>query len=235
MNPIARIFELADDWRWMARRQGLGRALPEIGADLAGVPYRRLHFFLLRRSLTAPFPGSFPRVELETRPFERHDLAEATRIHRPSEARLCARRLEAGHIGLAALHNGRMAGYAWACSDDDAGLERVPLKLFIGEALCTDAYTDPNLRGLGVQSVLTLARFQLLKALGFKEALSYILVNNRPSLSVWQKKLGSEIIGDFTFIRFGPWIKIEGNGGFLKERMHPVRQGREKTGLKASV
>jgi GNAT superfamily N-acetyltransferase len=231
MNSIARFIELTADWRWLARRYGLKAALPVIAGELAGLPYRRLRFLLLRRSLVSPFPPVYPQMELEIRRFEARDLPGAARIHRPSEARLCQRRLEAGHIGLAALHAGQLAGYAWASSANDAGLERVPLTLAPGEALCTDAYTAPDVRRLGVQSALTLARFQLLKGLGFKDALSYILFANKPSLVVWQKKLGSELVGDFTFIRFGPWIKIEGSGEFLSKRMHPVQRGRETTGF----
>lgn len=208
MQSISRLAELFEDWAFLIQRDGLIFALPAIGRGLFNLPYRRIRFVVLARSLIEPLPELQTKVAIEIRPFERAHLELVRFIDRPSAARLCQQRLERGQKGLVAFIQGKPAGYAWGCSEVDPDLETVPLKLEPGDMLCTDVYTSPALRGRGVQTVLTLARFQLFRDLGYRRAISYIEIDNSPSLAVWRRKLGSQTVGKINFLRIGPWYRV---------------------------
>ena len=211
MEPISRLAELIEDWEFYIQRDGLMSAIPAVGLEIVRLPYRHLRFVILARSLDEPLPDLQTKVAIEIRPFERADLELVRAIDRPSEARLCERRLERGHTGLFAFIQGKPAGYAWGCSEVDPDLERVHLKLEPGDVLCTDVYTAPALRGQGVQTALTLARFRLFRDLGYRRAISYIEIHNSPSLAVWRRKLGSQTVGEIDFLRIGPWYRVRFN------------------------
>ena len=125
MVPMARLAELWEDWKYLIRRDGARSALPAIGQEVAGLPYRHTSLLLLARSLLEPLPDLQPKITLDIRPFTQTDLDLVRDIDRPSEARLCARRLERGYTGLLALHENQPAGHAWACIKMDPQLERV--------------------------------------------------------------------------------------------------------------
>jgi RimJ/RimL family protein N-acetyltransferase len=121
---------------------------------------------------------------------------------------LNSRRLAHGHKGLIALHKGEPTGYAWGCSKIERALERVYPELEPGDVFCVDAYTAPAFRGQGVHTALTLARFRLFRTMGYRRAVSYIEVNNYPSLAVW-RKFGGEIIGYIDLKRIGSWRRVQ--------------------------
>jgi GNAT superfamily N-acetyltransferase len=211
MVPITRLAELWEDWKFLIWRDGARSALPAIGLEVAQLPYRRTTLLLLARPLLEPWPDLQPRIALDVRPITRTDLDLVREMDRPSEARLCARRLDCGYMGLLALHNNQPAGHAWACTSINPDLERVHPRLEPGDVLCADVYTNPAFRGRGVQTALTLARFRLFRDLGYRRAISYIEVRNAPSLAVWQRKLGSVTIGQVDFLRVGVWRRVRYN------------------------
>jgi GNAT superfamily N-acetyltransferase len=211
MVPITRLAEFWEDWKYLIWRDGARSALPAIGLEVAQLPYRRTSLLLLARSLLEPLPDLQPKTTLDVRPFTQTDLDLVREIDRPSEARLCARRLERGYVGLLALHENHPAGHAWACIKMDPRLERVHPRLEPGDVLCADVYTNPAFRGQGVQTALTLARFRLFRDLGYRRAISYIETRNAPSLAVWQRKLGSVTIGQIDFLRVGLWHRVRYN------------------------
>jgi GNAT superfamily N-acetyltransferase len=149
-------------------------------------------------------PGLSPKIGLDIREFKPADIDVVRQINRPSEFRACAQRLAKGHHGLLACHYDQPVGYAWTSPGDDLSLERVKLPLQPGDALCVDVYTVPAFRRLGIHTALTLARFQLLRDLGYNRAVAYIDVQNTPSLGVW-KKVDAQVIGHIDFKRVGPW------------------------------
>lgn len=208
MQPLDRLAEFIEDWKFLARRDGLFHALPVIGLDIARLPYRHMRFLVFAYLLGGPLPDLRSRIELEFRPFELADVKRVRALDRPSEARLCARRLERGHSGLVALHAGLLAGYAWGCDEVNPELERVPIRLEPGDVLCTDVFTAPALRGRGVQTALTLARFRLFADLGYRRAVCYIEERNTPSLAVWKRKLGSPVVDQLSFTRIGAWYRV---------------------------
>lgn len=212
MNPTNRLAELIEDWKYLIRRDGLGSALPAIGLEIAGLPYRHLKFLVIRRSLCEPFPDLSPKIALEIRPFEQSDLQFVRDIYRPSEARQGARHLANGHRGLVALHQGQPAGYMWGCVEISPQTENVSIPFEPGDVLCTDQFTNPAFRGQGVQTALSLACFRMFSELGYRRAICYIETRNAPSLAVWQKKLGGSTIGKIDFLRIGAWYRVRYDG-----------------------
>ena len=208
MNPLNRLGELLEDWKFLLRRDGVRNAAPVIGIELIRLPYRRLRFVILARDLSDPLPVFQPKIPLEIRPFEPTDLKFAQTIDRPSEARLCQRRLERGQAGFVAITDGQIAGYAWGCIQMDPQLERVTFDLLPGDFLCTDVFTVPAWRGRGNQTALTLARLEHFKALGYQRAICYIEQHNAPSLAVWQRKLESTTLGWIDFTRAGSHYQV---------------------------
>jgi GNAT superfamily N-acetyltransferase len=205
MNRLA---ELSEDWKYFTKRNGIKGSMPVIISDLSRIPYRHLKFVVLGRSLMDPFPHLEPREKLSIRSFEHEHLDIVKQLDRPSEARLCAKRLEAGHKGLVAFYEDNPAGYTWGSLDPQTRLERIHPKLDSGDVLCTDSFTAPEYRRKGIQTALTLARFHLFREMGCKRCICCIEINNAPSLAVWQRKLNSKSIGMIDFKRIGPWYKI---------------------------
>jgi GNAT superfamily N-acetyltransferase len=208
MQKTNRLAELVEDWQFLIKRDGIKLALPNIGNELARLPYRHLRFFIIARSLIEPLPDLPPKIPLEIRPFEQRDIELVRDMDRPSEARLCARRLARGHKGLIALYAGEAVGHAWGCTEMDPDIERVHLKLEPGDVLCADVFTVPSYRGKGIQTSLTISRFKMFQDLGYQRAVAYIEVQNTPSLAVWQRKLGGVPVGCIDFTRFVIWYRV---------------------------
>jgi GNAT superfamily N-acetyltransferase len=207
-GTLNRLSEFMEDWAAFTKHEGFRSSLALIRTDLLSLPYRRLKFVIVASSLLAPLPNWQPKIPVVIRQFVPADLDWVRQVDRPSEARLCAQRLAQGHHGLAAVCNQQPAGYAWGSPDLQTRLERVHPGLVEGDFLCTDAFTCPAFRGQGIQTALTLARFQLFQKLGYRRAVSTIDIHNQPSLAVWQRKLGGKTIGTIDFMRIGPWYKV---------------------------
>jgi hypothetical protein len=216
MKPIIRLSELTEDWKYLTTRDSFASAIRIILADISRLPYRHLRFYILARSLQEPFPDYQLKPNLRIQPFEKQDLEYVKQIDRPSEAVLCAKRLAEGQRGFMAFCDGQPAGYAWGSTDTQTKLERVHPKLCSEDVLCTDSFTAPLFRGIGIQTALTIARFCLFRELGLKRVISYIEVSNKPSLAVWQRKFNSHVIGTIDFRRLGPWYKIRYERSNLK-------------------
>jgi GNAT superfamily N-acetyltransferase len=212
MKLFERLEELIIDWKYLIQRDGLNAALPTVVQEISLLPYRHLIFSIVSRSLTEPFPDLQPKIPLEIRPFQPADVGFVREMDRPSEANQCAQRLARGHSGLIALHQGRPAGYAWGYTEEYAQMDKVPLKLEPGDVLCSDVFTHPSFRGQGVQTALSLTRFKMFKDLGLRRAICFIENRNGPSLAVWQRKLGGQVIGHFDFVRVGNWYRVRRYG-----------------------
>ena len=204
MNPIIRLIELYEDWYFLIRRDGLISTMPLVTREIVQLPYRHLKFWILAISLVEPIPEIQNKMPFTIRSFEPADLKLVRDINRPSEAKLCARRLSREHYGFIALNQIQATGYAWGSTEIDPQLEQVHLRLDHGDVLCNDAFTAPAYRRQGVQSALTLARLHFFQEMGYRRALCYIEKSNSNSLSVWQCKLNASIIGQIDFKRIGP-------------------------------
>jgi GNAT superfamily N-acetyltransferase len=208
MQVQHRFIEIIEDWSHLVRREGFAASMRRILTDAARLPYRRLHFVILARSLLDPIPDVPPVVGLSIRVFEEADLPAVWQMDSISSANLCAQRLAHGHTGFIALWEGQPAGYTWGSPDPQMRLEKVHIPLQPGDFLCTDSFTFPGYRGKGIQTALTLARFRWFQLMGYCRAICYIDVHNGPSLAVWQRKFNSQMIGTIDFMRIGPWYRI---------------------------
>jgi len=211
MHAFSRLAELFEDWKYLFRQDGAMSALSAVALDVARLPYKQLRLLILMRSLAKPLPDIKSKIHLEIFRFETPHLELVRAIDRPSHANLCERHLAHEHHGLIALYKGLAAGYAWGYRPVDTELERVHLQLEPGIILCDDAYTAPALRGRGVQTALTLARFQIFRDLGYSQSVCYIDVQNRPSLAVWQRKFDAQTAGEINFLRVGAWYRVRCN------------------------
>jgi GNAT superfamily N-acetyltransferase len=220
--------ELTTDWIYLLKNNpDKLQTFKDIVQEVGQLPYRRFQLAVVGRSLTQPLPAIQPRLRLDIRPFEAGDLEAVRQINRPSEAQLCARRLEAGHKGLSAFHEGQLVGYNWGCFEIDMDLERVYIELEPADYFSVDNYTSPFARRKGVQTALLLAQFRLFRDLGCNRAMAYIRTDNLPSLAVW-RKLGSKVISYIDFTRLGPWRRAQhqmdhprvDNGAYPSSRLH---------------
>ena len=202
MGWLGRFKALMGDWRYHIKEEGWRSALPRVASSIVQLPYCHLKFVLLTRSLLEPLPDLSPKIPLEIRPFQPADLDFARKEFLPSEAGLCEQHIHLGHHGLVACLDGQVAGYGWGCTD--TVLERIDLKLEPGDVLCTDAFTAPAFRGKGVQTTISLARLRAFQEAGYKRAVAYIEIHNKPSLAVW-KKIGAEVISQIDFKRIDFW------------------------------
>lgn len=208
MNSLIRLSELIEDWQYLLKRNGIISAIYPIAREITQLPYRHLEYLLYSRLLDDTLPNLPPKMALVIRKFELNDVKLIREINRPSEARLCARRLDRGQYGFIAMISDKVAGYAWVCTKIDARIDKIPVNLDPSDVLCNDAYTTPAYRGQGVQTALTMTRMQRFRELGFRRALCYIDRQNTPSNFVWQQKYNSTIIGQIDFKRIGPWYQI---------------------------
>jgi GNAT superfamily N-acetyltransferase len=204
MTWLQRLAELGQDWVHLVRRCGWRLALPRIGRDLAGLPYRRIRFLVLARPLLEPVAAFQPKTPLQIREFTPADLELVSQINRLSEVKQCARRLARQHRGLVVLIGDQPAGYAWCLDRIDPALERMHLQLEAGDIYFTDAYVAPAYRGLGVHTAMVLARLRLARRLGYGRLITCVREDNQVALSVWRKMLGVQVTANYDFVRIGP-------------------------------
>lgn len=198
---IYRLIELMIDWKHLTTREGLKSTWITILRELPHLPYRRIEYVFLACPLSAPIAEIESKLAIEIRPFLESDLGYVRQEFLPSEANMCNRRLKTGHRGLVAASNSDTVGYCWLCTDDD--LERVDLPIQPGDILITDSFTSPSVRGKGVHTQIGVAALRYAKRLKFKRLIMYIQANNAPSLAVWRKKMGAEVIGHIDFKKIG--------------------------------
>jgi hypothetical protein len=201
---INRLSELIEDWHYWIQRDGWRSASYAVARNLLRLPYWHAHFAIVARSLLEPLPDPQPRIPIEVREFRQSDVELVRQMDRPSEARLCAKRLARSHRGFLALHNGQPVGHVWAFAGREQTLERIQLRLNPGDFICVDAFTIPIFRGCGVLTALNLACFRVFHEIGYHRAIACIDRHNKPCLASWWK-IGSQGIGHVHFIRIGPW------------------------------
>jgi hypothetical protein len=204
-----RLIELIQDWKYLTRRDGWKAGLPQVGKGIASLPYRRIRYVVMARSLIEPLPEGKPKIRLEIRPFQASDLDFVRREYLPSEANLCARRLERGHYGVVAYQDGQVMGYRWGSAD--TSLERVDLHPEPCSVLFTDSFTRPAVRCKGVCTALSITMFGMFRDMGYQRVIAYIEIHNEPSLAVW-RKMGAQVVAHIDFKRIAFWRQTRCDG-----------------------
>jgi GNAT superfamily N-acetyltransferase len=202
---ILRIKELAIDWCHLVRREGLKSTYSNILKEILTLPYKHIKYIVFALPLLDSFPKVSPKAKISVRTFKMKDLDFVREEYLPSEANLCQRRLQIGHLGFLASIDGKPVGYTWLCTD--VSLERIKLNLSKGEILINDAFTTPEFRNLGVKTALAVEAIKKAYDLGYERLIVYIDEKNAPSINVWEKKFRAEIITQIDYIRIGIWRK----------------------------
>lgn len=228
-----RVFEILQDWRYIFRRYSLRFALSALYLDIARLTYQHLRLYIFTCSLREPLPLLQPNNLLEVYRFESSHLEMVRSTDQPSHALLCERQLRLKNYGLIAIHEGQYAGYAWGSEPANREKDHIHRQFETGDILCDNAYTVPKFRGKGVQTALTLARFKIFRELGYKRAICYIEVNNKPSLTVWQNKFKAQVAGEIDFLRIGPWYRVRSK--MKSEPSKPITHSEESRSALSSI
>lgn len=200
---LIRFRELIADWRHLIKRDGWKSLRSPILKDIVTLLCRRIKYVVLTLDLSKDLPKLEAAQPVEVRFFRSSDLAFVREEFLPSEAHLCRRRLQAGHIGFVAVHQGRPVAYSWLCGD--MSLERVNMDLPPSHILATDSFTSPDFRKQGFQSAIASAKIRYARDAGYAKVIVYIDEGNAPSRFIWENKLGSELTGRLVFQRVGFW------------------------------
>jgi len=198
---LRRCVEVVGDWIFLIRRDGWKSSRSRIVKELGHLPYRKMHYLVLARSLADSIPEFPVKRAIAIRSFTKDDLEFVRREYLPSEANLCQRRLSKGQLGFVASVDGQTAGYCWLAKND--ALERVRLFTEPGDILAPNAFTAPVFRNIGIKTALAIECLCLARESGYGRIITYIESDNRPSRKIWQNKLGAKIIGRFVFQRIG--------------------------------
>ena len=173
-----------------ARFSGLPRVLVD-GLDLLGLTVRPFILYEERRAFgSAPEPApsrdAYQVVELGERDLE-EIAAFPVRFITLEGLRA---RLEAGKIGLAVKHEGRIVAFSWI-DLEECNFRGYRFPLREDEAYLFDAYTSPAYRGRGLTPFLRERVYQDLESRGRRRYFSFSDALNRPANN-FKRKLGAQ-------------------------------------------
>ena len=198
----------------MLRREGLGRVAARASVVARGAVYRYVVFVAM--DLTRPVLEVPPGPPVEMRVLRPDDVdAYARSRSRSVESVPALRRLEEGHVCVAAWLDGEIVSTAWYAFDsvrvDEIG--RV-LRLAPDEAYVYDSHTTESLRGLGIASLRGRWAIAHFRELGFRRTVGWVSPENLPAFGP-ARKLGYDTLGRAGYFRLGPWRRefVEPAGG----------------------
>jgi hypothetical protein len=144
---------------------------------LAATCYARLT--LLERPLDEPLPELLNPLELTFGPLTHGDAEEYAELVPGASAEQVRASLQAGDLGFATRHHGRLVGVSWAVSRS----VRVPylggtLRVRSGDALIEGAFVAPPMRGQQVSSLGGAYRLRRLREAGYRRSLALVLPEN---------------------------------------------------------
>jgi hypothetical protein len=195
-GSASRLRALARDWRHFVARDGAS-ALPTVAREVAGLGWLRAEFMLMRwpAAPAPPLPS-----DVGVRPFETSDVAIVRERFRPSEADVCAMRLDLGHHGLVVEQAGSFRGYNF-CSDDVApSVERIVFRLAPGELFSADTWITPDARSGGLGRTLLAAAAANALALG-RDAVVGLVDTVNPGSVKAHRALGAVTVGEASYRR----------------------------------
>jgi len=135
------------------------------------------------------------------------ELLEAIEIARPSYSKQAVTYLACGHIGLAAMHYGKIVGMAWMfCNNSSRRVRTIYFPLDPGRAWIHALWVHPDYRGLGLgQTLIVWGARTAIQVMGNEAILeTNILPSNAISLRVFEK-LGFTAYGHLYLIRWAKW------------------------------
>jgi hypothetical protein len=153
---------------------------------------------------------------VEMRLLRPEDVEEYARSRgRSVDAVPVRRRLEEGHVCVAAWLDGTIVSTAWYAFDTVLAdeIDR-PLKLAPDEVYVYDSYTTESLRGLSIAALRGRWAIEHFRRLGFKRTVGWVSPKNLPAFGPG-RKLGADTLGRAGYLRLGPWRRdfVEPAGG----------------------
>jgi hypothetical protein len=195
-------------WRRKAgevlRREGLGRVTARASVVAKGAVYRYVVFVAM--DLTRPVLAMPPGPAVQMRVLRPDDVeAYARSRSRPVDSVPVLRRLEKGHVCVAAWLEEEIVSTAWYAFDavrvDE--IDRL-LRLAADEAYVYDSYTTERLRGLSIAALRGRWAIEHFRDLGFTRTVGWVSPQNLPAFGP-ARKLGAETLGRAGYFRLGPW------------------------------
>jgi hypothetical protein len=186
------------------RREGLGRVGARASVVARGAVYRYVVFVAM--DLTGPVPEVPPGPAVEMRLLRPDDVeAYARSRSRPVNSVPALRRLEEGHVCVAAWLDGAIVSTAWYAfgSVRVDEIDRL-LRLAADEAYVYDSYTSESLRGLSIAALRGRWAFAHFRDLGFRRTVGWVSPENLPAFGP-ARKLGADTLGRAGYFRLGPW------------------------------
>jgi GNAT superfamily N-acetyltransferase len=210
-QPLPVVSRALPDWqerlRALSAREGPVGVLRSGSQRLFSYVFEMRMATVFGRPLDEPFPEYLPSIPVTVREITQEDLdrfrqpRSLLREHRIAEF---AERLKTGRVGVIALTNDQVAGYAWLSlkTEIDRRLG-VEISLQEGEGYFLDMFIFPAFRGHRIYPSLQAYRFNCLRRLGCRIAYGIVAAGNVPALK-WHERFG------FRSLRQIGWVKIIG-------------------------
>jgi hypothetical protein len=186
------------------RREGIGRVAARASVVAQGAVHRYVVFVAM--DLTGPVREIPPGPAVEMRLLESADVEAYARSRgRPVDSVPVVRRLEEGHVCVAAWLDGEIVSTAWYAFDSVRvdEIDRV-LRLAPDEAYVYDSYTTEGLRGLSIAALRGRWAIAHFGGLGFRRTVGWVSPKNLPAFGP-ARKLGADTLGRAGYFRLGPW------------------------------
>ncbi len=191
------------DLQTKIHREGWWSASRWLLQYLATIPYERIEFTVLARSLHDHLPIPLPSIPLAMRLATQADLPYLQDLVLPSEYSYFVRRLEHGRfcfLSFLAENPQELIAYRWATTEIDPDIDALIMDLPPGSAYIDDVYTAPAYRRQNIQAALYSFCLQHLRDCGYEQFIAIIDVKNLASQALAQKR-GYRPIGRAAFLR----------------------------------
>lgn len=200
MSTWDKLIGLILDLREQFRRGDLRQAVRWSVKTLASLPYRRIEYTVLARSLLEPWPVAEPRLPIVLRRATEADLVRFRGLVSPSDLRHFTHRFAYGRYCFLALDGGNLAAYCWATTQIDLDVDNLEMQLQPGDFYGDDAYTVLCYRRQGIQAAMLLYRNEYMKCLGCQRVVAIVEEDNLASQRM-VRKLGYQEVDHLSFRR----------------------------------
>lgn len=211
------------------RREGARRLLARAATVVCGTVYRRV--VLVAVDLTQELPDGPCDVPIEIRLLQAEDAEAYARFRSGTEPDRVARRLDEGHVCVAAWLEGEIVTAQWYAFGRNR-LDAIgrPLDLAEDEVYAYDSYTAEPLRGRRLATARAIWACRYLRGAGYRRTLGYIAPQNRPAFGP-PRRVEARELGTAGFVRLGPWrrdfVRVRGGRRVWTRPGTPIEVGRD--------
>ena len=183
---------------------------------LSATVYRRV--LLLERTLDGRIPKILPRVGVTIDCLDDTHMAEYLQLQPKGQEVLIQDRFNQGHTCFAARYEGRLRAVAWA-NPHRIHMSYVSLVMPLPEKSIYfyELFTEPDFRGLSIQSALCAHMIRYFGAKGFQRAVTGIVPENEPSRRVYAQ-CGFQPYTMIRFVMAGPYSRLLPDASRIHDR-----------------